>query len=235
MTARRDRLVTLVGKGRRPVCVMLPGAGGGLTPYLRVAGHLGRDRNVHGVLPTGVLPGGEPERDLATMAESAVGVLDAAGLRPDLVFGWSFGGVLAWEVGHALSRTGPPPRLVIVDSSPLPRRATPAEDEDIRRRVLAHLGPRPKPDVVDRVLATFTAQVDALREHRAERRYDGPVMVRMCAPWDTEEVTAATRRWAELCADLTTGTLAAGHFEVFDPGHLPELVAALDDFLGDAR
>jgi thioesterase domain-containing protein len=236
VTAKKSgRLVTLVRRGRRPACVMLPGTGGGLSMYLRLAGHLGTSYNVYGMLPAGVLPGDEPEDGIATMAGSVVDTLVEAGIEPELVFGWSFGGVLAFEVGHALAAAGPAPQLVIVDSSPLPRLSTPDEDEAIKDRLLAQLGPRPEPDVVERVVRTFTTQVAALSEHRAERRYDGRVLVQVCAPWDDETAVAALRRWRELAGDLTTGTLDAGHFEVFELPHLPRLISAIDDFLAGER
>ncbi|MCM6773981.1 alpha/beta fold hydrolase [Nocardia sp. CDC159] len=232
--ANPGSLVTLVRRGRRPACVMLPGSGGGLSPYLRLARHLGKTYNVYGVLPTGMLPGERPEDTIAEMTAAVGRALDNGGIRPEVVFGWSFGGIIAWELSCDLAATGARPRVVIVDSSPLPRRATAAEDHEIQSRILAQLGPLAKPDLIDRVLNIFAAQIVALREYEAERHYDGRVLLQMCTPWDTEATAAAVRRWKELAGDLTVGTLDADHYDVFEPPYLPQLVAAIDEFLGSA-
>ncbi|MFI5779962.1 thioesterase II family protein [Nocardia sp. NPDC051570] len=228
--ANPGSLVTLVRRGQRPACVLLPGSGGGLSPYLRLARHLGKTHNVYGVVPTGMLPGEVPEETIAEMVAAARRALDNGGIRPDLVFGWSFGGIIAWELSHDLAADGPAPQVVIVDSSLLPRRATAAEDHEIRARILAQLGPLAKPDLIDRVLRIFAAQVLALRDYRTEHRYDGRVLLQMCTPWDTEAADAAVRRWKELAGDLTLGTLDADHYEVFEPDQLPQLLSAIDDF-----
>ncbi len=234
-TVNPGSLVTLVRRGRRPACVMLPGSGGGLSPYLRLARHLGKSHNVYGVVPTGMLPGELPEETVPEMAAAARDALGNGDIRPELVFGWSFGGIIAWELSNLLAADGPAPEVVIVDSSPLPRRATAAADHEVQSRILAQLGPLAKPDLVDRVLRIFDAQVRALRDYRTEYHYRGRVLLQMCTPWDTEATAAAVRRWKELAEDLTTGTLDADHYEVFEPAHLPQLVSAIDGFLGRAE
>ena len=85
-TTLPGRLITLVRRRDKPVCVMLPGAGGGLTPYLRLASHLGKTHSVYAVRAAGLLPDEAPEETVAQMADSAVEALD--GLSPALVFGW---------------------------------------------------------------------------------------------------------------------------------------------------
>jgi thioesterase domain-containing protein len=234
-TAGNGRLITIVRRGDRPTCVMLPGGGGGLSPYLRLAAHVARTYNVYAVLPTGVLPDELPEHGLPAMADTVTHTLTEARLVPQLVFGWSFGGVLAWEVCTRLAEHGHQPDVVIVDSSPLPLSSTVDEDERIQRQIIEQLGPRPEPEVAARVASTFQSQVDALRQHRVDRAYHGRVLVQMCRPWDTEHTVAALLRWRELADNITTGTLDASHFEVFDQDHLPQLTAAIDDFLASTR
>jgi len=228
------RLVTLVRRKDRPMCVMLPGAGGGLNPYLRLASHLGRSHNVFAVRAAGLVPGDEPEDSVAAMADSAAAAM--AGRSPALVFGWSLGGTVAWEMCVRLAERGIRPDLVIVDSSPLPRRATEDDDERIRRLILAGLGPRPDEHTVARVERAFQGQVRALAAYAAEREYTGRVLLLACTDADDGISGRATAlaRWRELAPNARTATLDAGHYEVFEPAHLDQLTGEIDAFVGAA-
>ncbi|RSM75448.1 thioesterase [Amycolatopsis sp. WAC 01375] len=230
-----SRLVTLVRRKDRPVCVMLPGAGGGLNPYLRLASHLGRHYSVYAVRAAGLVPGEPPEDSIAAMAESA---LSALGDRsPALVFGWSLGGTVGWEMCVRLADRGSRPDLVIVDSSPLPRHASAEDDERIRKLIVGGLGPRPDEHTVARVERTFRAQAHALAGYAAEREYPGRALLLMCRDADDgiSGRTVALRRWCELAPDLRTATLDAGHYDVFEPRHLDRLTGEVDAFLGLER
>jgi surfactin synthase thioesterase subunit len=173
-------LVTLVRRKRGSTCVLLPGAGGGLYPYLRLASFLGQFHDVYGVRPAGLVAGEVPHDDIAAAADSVVEVLDAATIEPAVVFGWSLGGVLGWEVCVRLADRGHHPALIVVDSSPLPRPSTPDGDDRIREQILRTLGPRPDQGTADRVLRTFEAQVTALTSYRTQSRYGGRVLLTTC-------------------------------------------------------
>lgn len=228
------RLITLVRRKDRPACVMLPGAGGGLGPYLRLASLLGRYYNVYAVRAAGLLPGDVPEDTIEAMADSAVHALD--GNSPALVFGWSLGGTVAWETCVRLADRGVRPDLVIVDSSPLPRRSTAADDDAIWDIVAGGLGSRPDEGTLARVRRTFQAQLRALAGHAAQREYAGRVLLLMCPDTDVDgklsDRAGAIRRWRELAPDLRDATLDAGHYEVFDPEHLDRLAAEIGAFTG---
>jgi thioesterase domain-containing protein len=233
------RLITLVRRKGRPACVLLPGAGGGLNPYLRLASFLGQTHSVHAIRAAGLLPGEAPEQTVAQMADSVLDTLHEQAIVPDLVFGWSLGGTVGWEVCVRLAAAGHRPDLVIVDSSPLPRPSTVEDDGRIRDTIVQMLGPRPDPQTVERVLATFQAQVAALVDYRAERDYAGRVLLLMCSDDDIAGRDASVRRWQDIAPDLRTHPLDAGHFAVFEPAHLPQLTGRIADFLpvpaGSAR
>ncbi|MFC0542643.1 alpha/beta fold hydrolase [Kutzneria chonburiensis] len=232
-TTLPGRLITLVRRKDRPVCVMLPGAGGGLTPYLRLASHLGRTHSVYAVRAAGLLPDETPEDTVARMADSAVDAL--GGLAPALVFGWSLGGTVAWEVCLRLADRGLRPDLVIVDSSPLPRKSSAEDDERVRASVVSGLGPRPDEQTSARVERTVRAQMAALADYAATREYGGRVLLLMCPDDTFAERAESVHRWHELAPDLRSGTLDADHYAVFDPANLPQLTDAIGDFLGHEK
>ncbi|ABP53151.1 alpha/beta fold hydrolase [Salinispora tropica] len=235
MTTRLPgRLVSLLRRGTRPACVLLPGAGGGLHPYLRLAAAIGKTHNVAVVRAAGLLPDEEPEVSIADMADAATRALTADQTVPAAVFGWSLGGAVAWELCVRLAEWGYQPDLVLVDASPLPRRATAEEDARVRETIIGMLGPRPDPATVERVRRVFDTQVAALASYRADRSYPGRVLMLMCTDEEFTFRAEAEARWRELAPDLSAGRLDAGHFDVFDPERLPQLVDEVTPFLGRA-
>jgi thioesterase domain-containing protein len=211
---------------------MLPGAGGGVNPYLRLAAHIGETHDVYVVRAAGLMPGEGHERTVDEMAVSSIEALHASGIAPKLVFGWSLGGAVGWEICVRLARRGQLPDLVLVDASPLPRKLTAANDARLRRLILGQLGPRPAPPTVDLVRRTIDAQLAALAAYRARRPYAGRVLMLLCSDSDFPERAASAARWRALAPDLCSGRLAAGHLGVFDPAHLPELIDQIATFLG---
>jgi thioesterase domain-containing protein len=213
---------------------MLPGGGGGFNPYLRLAAHIGATHNVYVVRAAGLVPGEEHEATVDEMAEAAIEALDAAGIAPALVFGWSMGGAIGWELCALLAGRDQLPDLVLVDASPLPRESTAAGDARLRGLVLEALGPHAAPATVDLVRRTFDAQLDALAAYRAQRPYAGRVLLLMCDDDEFPGRASAAARWSALAPHLESGQLAADHFGVFDPVHLPELTDQIEAFLGTA-
>lgn len=227
------RLVTLVRRADRPVCVLMPGAGGGLQPYLRLAGYLGRFYQVYAVRAAGLLPGDVAEDSVEAMADAALTAL--GGRSPELVLGWSLGGTVGWELCVRLADRGSRPDLVIVDSSPLPRRPVPETDARVWDIIAAGLGPRPDAETVTRLRDTFRTQLCALAGYAATRPYSGRVLLLMCPDTGTDGITGradAVRRWRELAPDLRTATLDVDHYAVFDPRHLTRFTGAIAGFLG---
>lgn len=228
------RLVPLVRRGDRPACVLLPGGGGGINPYLRLAGYLGKSYNVFAVRAAGLVEGEQPEDDIAAMATSALRALAPAGrpaIVPRLVLGWSLGGAVAWEMCVRLADDGHRPDLVIVDSSPLPRVSTVEADALVSDQIVAMLGPRPDPRTAELVRDAFRAHGAALAGYSAQRTYVGRVLLLMCPDDGTDVRPDAVRRWRTLATDLHEERLDAGHYAVFDPEHLAQLTGALDGFL----
>src|SRR5512142_2284981 len=198
--AQPPRLIPIVPGTDDRRCLVLPGAGAGFVPYTRLAAGLGDALGVgvDFVRPLGLLPGERPETSIAQMAASVLDVLAGAPAPPRSVFGWSLGGLVGWEVCVALAASGHLPDLVIVDSSPRPGAAEPAEEERVRNRIIAELGPHADQRTIDRVVGTLTAQSAAFAAYRARERYPGRVLLLTCAPHDTPERTAAVDLWRTL-------------------------------------
>lgn len=229
-TTEPGRLITLVRRGSRPACVMLPGAGGGLSHYLRLARFLGQTGNVYGIRASGLVAGEEPENRIDEMADSAVRALDDAGIEPELVFGWSMGGVIGWEVCVRLAERGVQPALVLLDSSPLPGEDTVESTNWLLDKVGGMLGPRPGEESAARLKRVVLGQVSAVAEYRAERPYAGHVLLVTCAgPDATREPIVAT--WRKLAPHLRERHLDVDHYEVFGPEHFPALRDSLTPFV----
>lgn len=227
------RLIPLSRRKGRPACVMVPGAGGGIAPYLRLGAFLGEVYNVYAVRAAGLVPGEDPEATVPEMAGGVLRALEPSGLVPEVVFGWSMGGTVAWEVCATLAERGQHPDLVLVDCSPFRRPSDLGRDGEIREAVIEMLGPRPDEQTRDRVLRTFLAHVGALVEFDLRRGYGGRVLLLVCdGESDLGDRHAALRRWHALAPRLHIGTLATDHMRVFDREHLPQLTTAIGHFLG---
>jgi surfactin synthase thioesterase subunit len=228
-----SRLIPIVRRASRPVCVMLPGLGGGLMPYLRLGAFLGQSYNVYAIRAAGLMPDEEPETAVPEMADGVLRVLESGGLVPDVVFGWSMGGTVAWEVCAALARRGHRPDLVMVDSSPLPLPADRERNDRTLGAIVDMLGPRPDPETLRRLTTTCRLHLDALIRFAVRDSYDGRVLLLTCGGESANgRRDLAVARWHTLVPSLRTGTLAADHFGVFDPEHLPALSSAVGEFLG---
>ena len=99
----RSPIVAIQPKGARPPLYVISGLGGNVVKFHSMAFHLGEDQPVYGLLPRG-LDGREPYHtrieDMAAYYVEAI-----RGMQPDGPYrlaGYSFGGVVAFEVAQQL-------------------------------------------------------------------------------------------------------------------------------------
>ncbi|MEM1026562.1 MAG: alpha/beta fold hydrolase [Planctomycetota bacterium] len=110
-------LVPLRPEGDRPPLFVLSGRGGSVTCYAKLLPHLPEDQPVLGLQLPGVAPGTEPIDDAVALAGVLKDVIvSAAPTGPIRLLGYSFGGLLAFEIARQLDAEGRRPQWVgIVD------------------------------------------------------------------------------------------------------------------------
>jgi thioesterase domain-containing protein/NAD(P)-dependent dehydrogenase (short-subunit alcohol dehydrogenase family)/acyl carrier protein len=100
-------LVPIQAKGTRPPLYMISGLGGNVIKFHNLAFHLGEDQPMYGLLPRG-LDGTEPYHmrveDVAADYVKAIRAMQPEG--PYHLVGYSFGGIVAFEVAHQILAQG---------------------------------------------------------------------------------------------------------------------------------
>jgi thioesterase domain-containing protein len=232
--------------------------GGGVLCYFHLARALGGERPLYGLQARG-LDGREPplarveemaERYLAALAE-----IQPRG--PYLLGGWSFGGVVAFEMARQLAERGEVARLVLFDSvTPAEsRRVFGAPDEPAMRAMFAHdlwaqagrgaAPPAPDdlhrralddgllpvdvgPEVLERLFGVFRANLEAFTRYSpAPHRGE----VTLFAASENERVAPA-RGWAELVSGpLRLKAVAGDHYGLLLPPGVTALAGQLQRIL----
>lgn len=102
--------LVILREGSGPHLHLLPGAGGSVRDYGELVAELPSDWRVTASQERA------PLESIPAMAARFRADLDAEGLRPDLLGGWSMGGQIAFEM--AATGQGAPPPVVLLDSTP---------------------------------------------------------------------------------------------------------------------
>ena len=111
-------LVELAGGASEtsPPLVCVHPAGGDVLCYSGLARALGRERPVYGLRASGLAGETEPLHTVEAMAEQYLDALDRSGRSsgPLVLAGWSFGGLVAWEMAGRLCERGGGVALVVL-------------------------------------------------------------------------------------------------------------------------
>lgn len=125
-TSSRRKLVPLQPHGKQEPIFCLAGIDGHFLNFRHMAGLLGDDRPMFGLQPVGLNGVDQPYTDIVEMAADHVRTIQAARPRgPYNLVGFSFGGIVAYEMAQILRRQGEQVGLALIDcSTGLPKRAT---------------------------------------------------------------------------------------------------------------
>ncbi len=129
------------GNGGLPLLLVHP-VGGTLFCYQELVSRLPKDLNVYGLRASG-LEAGEPlPSTVKEMADTYFRIArETLGSKPWHLAGWSFGGIVAVEIGRMLAAEGnPPASLTLIDTPSRPRPAAGPEDSTILSAVASALG-----------------------------------------------------------------------------------------------
>jgi amino acid adenylation domain-containing protein len=135
-------LVPLQTFGDRAPLFLAHPAGGHVICYRGLAVNLAPDQPVYGLQPRGLEDGKEPIDDLEQMAAYYVEAVRRFRPRgPYRLGGWSFGGVVAWEMARQLHAAGETVDLLaMLDTSPLTDEAIAADPRDPAEVMMQTIG-----------------------------------------------------------------------------------------------
>jgi thioesterase domain-containing protein len=144
--------------GRRPALYCVHSASGSAYSYLPLAPLLPADQPLYGLEAPGFEdPDDQPLRTVAELSQCYLQAIHAERpAEPICLLGWSFGGVIAYDLALRLAAAGRPPRQLIVIDSPVPPAGPLPAERLIRRRFLADLtgaAPFGEQRALDRALA----------------------------------------------------------------------------------
>ena len=214
-----------------PRLVLLPPAAGSALAYVPLSRALSPALSVYGLNAPGLRDRQIPPRTVAGFVEALLpDVEPLAGDGPLVLGGWSFGGVLAYELGVVLEARGVAPSAIVLVDSWVPAGHTDDEPdalEFLRARGLVPDG------FTDADLAAIRRVLDAtataFAAYRPAARTSIPVhLVRAAGGYPAERVDGytQTRGWETAVDHLRISDVPGDHFELLAP---PSVAAVADE------
>lgn len=222
-----DLLVSLGGREDGPSVLLIHPAGGGVLPYLPLVHGLAPMAQVSALRAFGLMAGEVPDPTIDRAVDRYEPVV--AVVEPDVVIGWSMGGLLSWELVARLEGRGTPPRaLVIIDSDPTQSPGLSTRDAHGLADVVLSNGLPGASTGSTEERQTAVAHVRANAEHAVTTTHAVPTLVMIC---DDGPMKGRERDWASLAPAVQVEHIPGGHFEVFSPHVLPSLMRSIHAFL----
>ena len=198
--------------------ILAPGLGGTVIPLLHVIDAVAPARRCITLTARGVDDGREPLSCVEAMAAAHLGdVIAAHPAGPHRIAGWSFGGLVAFELGVQLRREGRDVAVILLDPLALldPGGASPAE------------APQGSPEH-RRIVAAHT--IARSRYHPGP--FAGPVALFRAAVASPEAEATAALGWDRVAVEsLEVQRTAGDHRSMLTPPHAAGLGAAILAFL----
>ncbi len=249
-TKRSSPLVCLQSCGPRPPLFLVHPGGGNALCYLELSRELGDAQPVYAFQARGVDDDQPPVGDVAQMAADYLETLcDVQPAGPYALAGWSFGGIVAFEMARQLHAAGQKTSLVgVIDAGKLygfqiMRTLFPNDEFGLfdllrspsaqqvasfqARTARAQLAP-PEADekLAERIYKIFLANANAILEYRPE-----PLAGRVDLFLGREPLGEGRRdpvgEWRELCQRVEVHHVPGNHLTLIHPPHVAGLAAAL--------
>jgi thioesterase domain-containing protein/aryl carrier-like protein len=215
--------VQVLGEGSGAPLFCIHAASGLSWPYRALADHV--DRPMIGLQQTRRHDEPEPRsiRDMAVAyADRIVGVVPDG---PYDLLGWSFGGVIAHEVGIELRRRGAPVRLAMLD-------AQPRMDRRVTAPVLA--GALGDDRLAELITSNARAGVELYREHEPGV-FDGDVLVFSAERAHGERGDALRQAWRpHVAGDVVVHPVDCTHDDMLTAQAIDGYAAQLGEWLVNA-
>jgi thioesterase domain-containing protein len=247
-------LVPIQTEGPRTPFFCIHPAGGNVLCYLQLSQQLGSDQPFYGLQAPGVDGIREPLASVPEMASEYLEAIRRVQPRgPYAVGGWSFGGIVAYEIAQQIRAAGEDMQLLaIIDAGVLYAMAVllsffpkgemgvtealrlPTGDQLERfRRRTAPAGL--VPEDADETLATwifrvFVSNMRATFDYRPEP-YDGKLTLFQAHDKIVQTRHEPHREWRRQCREVERVNVSGNHLTVVHEPHVRELAAGLRDAL----
>jgi thioesterase domain-containing protein len=134
-------LLLAAGDPGAPELVLVHPVTGSPRGYTHLARLLGGTAAVHGLMAPGLSGEGAPLESVPELAAAYLAAMDAHGLaEPYRIVGWSFGGLVAFEMATELTRRGRRVELLGILDSATPDHRNPAGEDQLGARFAAEVG-----------------------------------------------------------------------------------------------
>jgi 3-oxoacyl-(acyl-carrier-protein) synthase/thioesterase domain-containing protein/SAM-dependent methyltransferase/acyl carrier protein len=215
-------------QARRPLFLVHP-IGGTVFHYQALAHHLGNEAPVFGLRASGLERGEEFDGDIERMASRYVDAIQARQPKGSyLLGGWSFGGLVAYEMARRLREQGGKVDLLVLLDTPAPGDLPADLDQFVPQR------PSDLPDA-PAFARVLRQNLDAMRRYRA-RRYTGNALLLRAAQWPAALRPVSEKRWKGLIdGKLESIEVQANHFTMMASPHIEMLAEQVRHALARER
>jgi len=224
------RIVVLQKEGRRPPLWLVHEIAGTLFCYAPLVRRLKSGRPVFGLESPGIGGGGAIARTIERLARAHAVVV--RGLQPHGPYrlaGWSFGGVLAFEIGRALARDGADVAAALFDSRPPGASRTARSGPGVDLEALPE-GAESVDSALERSEQIARAHLDALARYRPRALRGRALLIR--ASRQEPEARDRDLGWSRLVrARVEIHDVAGDHFDLLRPPVVDEVAELLQGWL----
>lgn len=243
-------LVPIRAKGTKPPIFLMHPAGGNALCYLQLTQNIPEDQPVYALQSAGIDGVHEPSQVIEEIAAEYVEAIRRFQPEgPYSVGGWSFGGLVAFEVAQQLRAAGQELSTVaIIDSGLLYsfavlRTVLPENDLGIfdlmrlpkdeqlvefrARTASARLVPEDaSQELVERIFAVFIANMRATFNYRPQP-YDGKLTLLVAGDSIVKTRHTPQRDWKSLCTDMEVHSVSGTHLTMVHQPHVADLGSKL--------